>query len=151
MPLGGFAPCPLPLGGTVLDGLLVEQHARLSTDLRSIVQTAPFAVVHFNTSSATPLAYLGQNDVGVLAAPTITSLGVGDARLLWDVSYLDEYDNAWAVDLSFAVACGEFAGGVQNAYAVVELETAQQIRVRTYSIVAGVPVATDVSVSLVVW
>ena len=151
MPLGGFAPCPLPLGGTALDGLLVEQHARLSTDLRSIVQTAPFAVVRFNTSSATPLAYLGQNDVGVLAAPTITSLGVGDARLLWDVSYLDEYDNAWAVDLSFAIACGEFAGGVQYSYAVVELETAQQVRVRTYTIIAGLPFPSHANVSLAVW
>jgi len=150
MPLGGFAPCPLPLGGTALDGLTAEQHARLASDLRSVIQTAPFAVIRFSTNSTVPLAYLGQHDVGIPAAPTITLLGAGRVRLTWNTSYRDEYDNAFAVNFRTVAASAAFSGG--NAPAVnAIIQTTNMMEVHAFIVVAGIPTFVNTDVSLVVW
>lgn len=149
MALGGFAPCPFPLGGTAIEGLIAEQHARLSADLKAAVSAAPFALIRFATDTTTPLAYIAQHGVGVSAAPTLTVLGVGDMRLLWAVSYQDEYDNAWGANIAHAVATAHQAFGyTTNCVAVVELESSRQIRVRTRNPMTG---AGDAVVSLAVW
>ena len=146
MPLGGFAPCPLPLGGTALDGVTAEQHARIAADLKAVVSAAPFAVLRLITDSTTPLAYTGQHGVGIGAAPTITLIGIGDVRITWAPSYLDEYDNAQATYIKHAQATLHDNGGPPGV-ARVEVENARQIRVRSVSIFGP----TTYAVSLVVW
>ena len=149
MALGGFAPCPFPLGGTAVDGFVAEQHARLSADLKAAVSAAPFALIRFATDNTTPLAYIAQHGVGVSAAPTLTVLGVGDIELLWAASYQDEYDNAWGSNITQAVATAHQAFGyTTNCVAVVTLVSSRQIRVRTRNPVTG---AGDAVVSLAVW
>lgn len=149
MPLGGLAPCPLPLGGTPLDGLTSQQHARLCADLKAAVATAPFAIITFNTSDPVPTAYLGQHGVGVLAAPTITVLGVGDARVAWEASYTDEYDVAQGTNIKHAEALVHSLGIFPASNAYVEIETPRQVRVRVEDRPGSVP--THRTVSLVVW
>lgn len=151
MPLGGFAPCPLPLGGTETDGLLAEQHARLATDLRALVQTAPFAVLHLNTGSSTPIAYLGQHNVGVSSAPTITVLAGGDVRVTWNVSYADEYDNVYSTNIAQAVATSATVGG-NPVIVTVLIESSRSVRLTTSLIFApGVTFPTATDSTLVVW
>ena len=151
MPLGGFAPCPLPLGGTSLDGLTAEQHARLCADLKASILTAPFAVIRFNTGSASPYAYVAQHGVGELVAPVITLLpGGGDARLTWSASYLDEYDNAYSTSITQAVATPSPTLGLYTV-ATVEIESARSVRVRTFYSFLGLPFNIDCDVTLVVW
>lgn len=146
MPLGGLAPCPLPLGGTKLDGLTAEQHARICADLRAAVATAPFAVLHADTSGVIH-AYTAQHGVGVLAAPAIAVVAPNEAVLTWEPSYLDEYDNAQATYIKHAVATGRIAPFV-SPLAVATILTPRSVRVRTY-LSTGAGVAADFS--LVVW
>jgi hypothetical protein len=148
MPLGGFSPCPLPLGGNAFDGLTAEQHARVAADLKAVVQTAPFAVLTFDTESTTPIAYLAQHGTGVLAAPTLTLLGPGDVRVTWAASYLDEYDNAYAPNITHAQATAmRDATHTFFLNGLVKIESTRQVRVQTIG-----PFGIGKSlVTLVVW
>jgi hypothetical protein len=106
MALGGFAPLPLPLGGTATDGLTAEQHARVAADLKAAVGAAPFAVYCQTISPLGTLkeSYLSQYGVGMNAAPLVSSGGVGITNLVWNVSYTDEYDNVWPTHIRHAQA-----------------------------------------------
>lgn len=149
MPLGGFAPCPLPLGGTATDGLVAEQHARIATDLKSVVATAPFAVITLSTDSTIPSGYIAQHNVGIANAPSITLNGTGDVTLTWAASYLDEYDNAWPVNIQNVTATPHdsvlSSGALMITANIVNSRT-----VRLYSVLSGTG-AVDAKISVVVW
>lgn len=149
MPLGAFAPCPLPLGGTATDGLVAEQHARICADLKSAVAAAPFAIVRALTTTGTIQAYLGQHGVGLNAAPTITKNGMGDITLMWEPSYLDEYDNAWPVYIKHAIVTAhEGALFTAGSMATVQLVDSRTLRIRANHPVSGV---VEALLSVVVW
>lgn len=145
MPLGGLAPCPLPLGGSSLDGLTAEQHARLAADLKACVTSAPFAVLSY---AGVVVGYLAQHGAGVSAAPTITDLGVGDYRVTWEASYLDEYDVAQPTNIRMAQATAWLFGAFSSANIITEIESPRQVRLRTFQVGGG---AVYRSFSLVVW
>lgn len=148
MPLGGFAPCPLPLGGTAVDGLTAEQHARIAADLKAVVAAAPFAILTFDTDSATPIAYTAQHNVGVVSAPTITLVGPGVVTLTWQGSYLDEYDNAFPVYIKAATATAHHSVLFAGATATVRLIDARTLGVYTLNPSTG---AVDTRVTVAVW
>lgn len=95
MPLGGFAPCPFPLGGTALDGVTAEQHARIAADLKAAVSTAPFAVYcHTLVGGLLKQTYISQHGNSPSAMPLVSSGGMGVVNIDWDLGYSDEYDVA---------------------------------------------------------
>lgn len=145
MPLGGLAPCPVPLGGTDLDGLTAEQHARIAADLKACVTSAPFAVLSY---AGVVVGYLAQHGTGISAAPTVTNLGVGDYRVTWEASYSDEYDVAQPTNIRMAQASAWILGAFSLANIVVEIESPRQVRLRTFQIGGA---AIDRSFVLVVW
>lgn len=148
MPLGGFAPCPLPLGGTAVDGLVAEQHARIAADLKAVVSTAPFAVLTLDTSSTTPIAYAAQHGVGVLSAPTITLVSPGVVTVQWLPGYLDEYDNLCPLNIRMASATAHHSNLFAGAAVAVELIAEQEIGLSVYDPSTG---AVDAIVTLVIW
>lgn len=103
MPLGGFAPCPLPLGGSATDGLAAEQHARIAADLKATVLTAPLAVlVVAGGSTQIYMAQFGKGFYEPYVAgvtPLVSGGGVGIVNVDFPTSYKDEYDNAQAVNI----------------------------------------------------
>lgn len=102
MALGGFAPCPLPLGGSATDGLTAEQHARVAADLKAAVLSAPFAVLAIVPNKQLYLAQFGEGFCDPYVAgvtPLISSGGVGIVNVDFPPSYNDEYDNALAVNI----------------------------------------------------
>lgn len=104
--LGGFAPLPLRLVADDLRGLSAAQHARLCTDLRSAVEAAPFAVItgSWTLSTATITSYLGQNGVGLAAAPAIVDIGSGFRELTWAAAYTDDYGIVTGTRIKHAIA-----------------------------------------------
>jgi hypothetical protein len=94
MPFGAFAPMPLRLGGSSVDGVSPEQHARLCADMVAVKRVAPLATWRFScdASTATVDYYVGQNGSGLAYAPTATRNGNGDVSFVWDDPYFeDEY------------------------------------------------------------
>lgn len=103
MPLGGFAPCPLPLGGTALDGVTAEQHARLAADLKAAVATAPFAVYGEKIiGGSLKQTYISQHGNGTSAMPLVSTGGVGVVNFDWNLGYSDEYDVAQPTNIRHA-------------------------------------------------
>lgn len=145
MPLGGFAPLPLRLGGTAIDGLTPDQHARLAADLVAMVRAAPFACIGLTTNSTAVGSYIAQHGVGAAAAPTIAS-GVGYVRATWSDGYLDDYEVAQATRIRHAVATPQVATA---CFVSVTIDSVKQVTVRCFSH-AGVA-QNGVPIFLVVW
>ncbi len=103
MPLGGFAPLPLRLGGDV-DGWTADQHARACADLVSLKRTSAFAIIHYSTSASgvTLLHYFSQPAIGVAYAPTSTFNGTGDVTWTWANAYEDPYGVSYPVQIRAA-------------------------------------------------
>jgi len=146
MALGGFAPLPLPLGGTALDGLTAEQHARLAADLAACVRTIPFAVLVFNMATGVVIGYTAQYGIGTSALPTRVDNGVGDWTIQWEPSYLDEYENAYPVNLKYATATPVTLGTARIV--VANMVDRRTVRLNGFDS-AGAP--SDISVVLVVY
>lgn len=85
MPLGAFAPLPLRLGFSALDGLTPEQHARLCADLVAAKRTAPIAVFTFTKSGSTVTihSYSGMNGAGTAYAPAPGVISAGVVNFAW--------------------------------------------------------------------
>lgn len=145
MALGGFAPFPLPLGGTAVDGLTAEQHARLSADLSACVRTVPFAMLHWSMATGTIINYRGQHGLGVSAAPTLIDNGLGDWTVQWEPSYLDEYGIACPTNIKWGRANHT---ALASRFAQVQLVDRRTVRVYGYDTVGG---ASDISPFLVVY
>lgn len=141
MALGGFAPCPLPLGGTAVDGLTAEQHARIAADLKAAVQGAPFAIYSAVTH------YLAQYGVGIGALPLVSSGGVGITDFIWNPSYSDEYGNVYPVNIKHAIATQVWTGAAP-AWCSVEITSPTSLTVHTTDNAAAHVVA---KFTLVVW
>jgi len=148
MPLGGFAPLPLRLGGTPQNGLTAEQFARMASDLAAIARSSPFARM---TYSGAPVieAYTGWNGIasafvaGVTPTPTI--VGVGHFIWTWPVTYLDEYQ---VVHHPFIRHARATIHGAAAGYADVQIDLARSVRVRSF-LAPAAPAA--LRVSLKVW
>jgi hypothetical protein len=150
MPLGGFAPCPLPLGGTALDGWSAEQHARLAADLKAAVSAAPFAVYsRILVGGLYVETYFSQYGNGVNAKPTLTTFGAGTYKLDWNSTYSDEYDNVYPVNIKHAKTTHVWdATTAAPAYLSVTLAAPNSV----YVIAADkLNFAVDASFTLVVW
>lgn len=130
MALGGFAPCPLPLGGTAVDGLTAEQHARIAADLKAAVQGAPFAVYGLNFASSLLESYVAQYGVGVSAMPLVSSGGIGITNFTWQPSYEDEYGNVYPTHIRHAIVSQVWTGGVP-AWCSVEITSPTTLTVYT--------------------
>jgi len=150
MPLGGFAPCPLPLGGTSLDGVTSEQHARISADLKACVGTAPFAVFcHTLVGGLLTQTYISQHGNGTSAMPLTSSGGLGIYNIDWNVSYSDEYDNSYSTNIRQAIASHIWtAASVAPAYFVVAINSPTSLTLRSFD-AANAPVSAHYT--LVVW
>jgi len=74
MALGGFAPLPLRLGGSVEEGVTTQQWLRLVADLVAVRRTQPYCVIGIDQNSNVPAvtSYRGQNGVGVNDRPTLS-------------------------------------------------------------------------------
>lgn len=147
MALGGFAPCPLPLGGTSLDGLTAEQHARIAADLKAAVLGAPFAVYSSDLVPALVTSYLSQYGVGSSAMPLVSSGGVGITNFTWQPNYSDEYDNVYSVNIKHAIATQVWTGGAP-AWCSVEITSPTTLTVHTTNNAAAHVIA---KFTLVVW
>lgn len=152
MALGGFAPCPLPLGGTAVDGLTAEQHARIAADLKAAVLGAPFAI-YFQDYLPSPLFlqqyYLGQHGVAPAAMPLVSSGGVGITNFTWDSSYTDEFDNVYPTHIRHAIATHVWvAGTLAPAWCAVEITAYNTLRVVTTDNTAT---AVNANFVLAVW
>lgn len=129
MPLGGFAPLPLPLGGTANDGWTAAQHARAAADLVAILKTVPFAVVTF-TIGGTISAFLSQPGLGPDHAPTLANVSTGVATLEWAASYKDSYERSYPVNIR-RVRVG-LLGTAAGKY-TYEIIDPRKIRIRTFN------------------
>jgi len=150
MAIGGFAPLPLRLGGTGVDGWTAAQHARCCADLVAIKRTAPLYWVRFVTAAPgapTVTSYWGRNGAGLLYPPdSITSPGAGVSVFTWTARGLaDSYGVIESTPIRHAQATYEAA---VSGYCTVEITDATTITVRL-SDNAGV--GLDGPVSLVVW
>lgn len=115
MPLGGFAPLPLRLGGTPTEGVSASQHAQIAATLAALLRTTPFAVLTYVKSGATVtvLSYRGRNGNGVSAAPTPTVLGTGDVLWTWPQFFLDDFGTRRPIAITMArVSLAAVAAGV---------------------------------------
>ena len=122
MGLGGFAPLPLRLGGSPVDGITAEQWSRLAADLSAVVRTVPFAIITVEqTSNSTVVlsAYQAQHGVGDAHAPTLVATGAGTVTLAWAAAYTDPFGNAQAVSIKHADAMALSAAS--SAIASVEI------------------------------
>jgi len=144
MPLGGFAPLPLRLGGSAEQGWTAQQHARACADLVALLKTAPFALLDLQTGASTLHGYVGQHGIGIEAGPVITS-GTGFARATWDDGYVDPFGQYQATRIKGAYASTAF---YSSNFCVETVDSAKQVTVRAYS-AAGANAATRVFV--VVW
>lgn len=152
MALGGFAPCPLPLGGTAVDGLTAEQHARIAADLKAAVLGAPFAI-YFQDRYGMPATlkeyYLGQHGVAPAAIPLVSSGGIGITNFIWQPSYSDEYDNVYPTNIRHAIATHVWtAASAAPAWCSVEITAYNALSVYTTDNAAAFVAANFV---LAVW
>lgn len=129
--LGGYAPLPLRLVADSLQGLSAQQHARLSADLKATVRTVPFAVLTVNISgtTATITSYIGQNGVGLGAAPTTTSIGAAFFDIEWGVAFEDDYGNIGATNITRAEIS---MSSTVERYGVATVQNRRTVRVRPF-------------------
>ena len=95
MPFGAFAPLPLRLGGSAVEGWPPEQHARFCADLVAVKRVAPLArltVTQSAPTTATITAYRGQNGSGLAYAPTIVAAADGDTTITFPAYWTDEFE-----------------------------------------------------------
>lgn len=147
MPLGGFAPLPLRLGGPATHGVSAEQWCRLAADVLAAKRGAPFAWLTYDMTGGLPTveSYQALPSSGVTAAPIPIVGGTGDVLWSWPDGALDAYDVAAPIVLRHGVATTHGATPGE-ARVVVFAGTA---RVRTYSGTSGS--AENRRVTLVVW
>lgn len=101
MPLGGFAPLPLRLGGSATEGLVSPQHARLTADLIAIKRVQPLLVITYSKSGGTITIeyYYAMNGVGSLFVPTAASLGTGQTQLTFSKNFTDAYGIVYPIQI----------------------------------------------------
>jgi len=148
MPLGGFAPLPLPLGGDAQTGLTAEQYCRITADLVAMVRVMPLAIVHVNNPSGTYSVdwYSAQHGSGLAVAPTLSGAG-GTIAVTWDYSYEDEYGKTWPMNIRAAKATCDKSTTAYGADVV--LSSPVHVQVTTFPSATGI--ANDCSFTLVVW
>ncbi len=142
---GGLAPLPLRLGGNRTDGWPATDFARFTADLPACVRTSVFARLTYTKSGATIVvtAYDGMHGKGIPAAPTSVVNGTGDVTWTWASSYIDAYSTRSPTNIRGGKAT---CHGVASKLAVVEIVSANSIRVRTFVMSSGAAVDADVSV-----
>lgn len=97
MPLGGFAPLPIRLGGSATDGWSPEAHARACADLVAVKRTVPLVKITYTTSNpSAPTIHDLHSVHGVGSAflpDLITVHGVGDVEFGWTARrFTDDYE-----------------------------------------------------------
>lgn len=147
MGLGGHAPLPIRLGGTALNGLTAEQHARLCADMVAFVRSAKLAKATVEQTGAVTgnvLAYNGQNGIGLAHAPVPTFDATGDFILTFPNRWEDDYGNSYAVKIRRCrVSCGDSAA----RYVTWTLNAPNVVRIRTFN-AAGAAVITKTTVTV---
>ena len=123
MPLGGFAPLPLRLGGSAEEGITAAQFMRATADLAAVRRVLPFAVMIINPNSLVdPYLewYQGQNGNGVDDEPTVSygATSVGN-RII--VTFRNYYTDPAGVRTRLKLRGGRAAGINTNNRFAVEL------------------------------
>lgn len=124
MALGAFAPLPLRLGGSDVEGWPSRMHARLAADLVALKRAAPLAIFTYTKVGAvhTVLGYLGQNGAGLAYAPdSFTDGGSGVSTIQWTArAFKDPYDVAYPINVRAAHATPT-GGGLFGVVATAEV------------------------------
>lgn len=103
---GGYAPLPVRLGGDTETGWSAAQHARAAADLYACSLTSDFAILTVNKSGGTVTieSYLGQNGLGLAAAPLALNSGTGIITFFWPNTFKNDYDENFPVNIKYADA-----------------------------------------------
>lgn len=143
MPLGGFAPLPIRLGGSATEGVTAGQHAQVAATLTALKRVLPFAVLKYTKSGAdvTVDSYRGRNGIGAAFAPTPTVLGTGDVLWTWPQFYLDDWSNR--VPILITMARVSLAATAANVDAHVVSFGGDNVRAKTSTV--------DTSATITVW
>jgi hypothetical protein len=146
MGFGAFCPMPLRLGGSSLEGLTPEQHARICADVVAAKRTVPVAVLTYTKSGGTITLhnYTGMNGRGLAYAPTATSISTGRTGFSWSGIFEDPYEITYPINLQHGVACVHGATGI---IAIVTIGGTYAFEVRTISH-AGTATDCKVTVAL---
>ena len=121
MPLGGFCPLPLRLGGDPAEGVSAEQWSRLTADLSAQTRTA------------------------IAVAPSGALQSVAHVTWSWNLNYENDYGEITPTQIRYAIAT---AHGATAAFARVSVTHTHQMKVITYDD-AGAQFAARTT--LVVW
>lgn len=147
MPLGGYAPLPLRLGGTELTGWTAGQFKRTTSDLAACRRTSVSASFTVSKSGATVTItnYYGENGNGSVAAPTATVNGTGDVTLSFDPPiWEDDFKKVHQI-----IVRGGMASSASVAReATLEVVDGQSVRLRTWGVPGGAPADIDAVVEL---
>ncbi len=147
MSFGAFAPLPLRLGGTKLNGLNAREHARLCADMVALVRASKLASVtvqQTGVGTGSVLSYNGQNGIGLSHAPAPAFDATGTIRLTFPYRWVDKYENSYPLHIRRCrVSCGDTV--MRRATWVVL--SPNKVRIYTWN-AAGVAVNTTVTVSL---
>lgn len=150
MPLGGYAPLPLRLGGSSTDGWVAPQHARVAADLVVLQRVMPFVTWTYSVAAGTVTveSYFSQEGNGAnYIFDTATNLGVGQCDFLWNtMGFADDYGIIAAFAVQHAVAVPHVAGGSPVYIATVDLRD-DGVRIDTQT-TAGAAADPRVTVSL---
>jgi hypothetical protein len=96
VPLGGFAPLPLRLGGSATEGWAPEDQARAATNLLSVKRTCPLFKITFTTAAGPPTIHALHSAHGVGSAylpDDIIAPGTGDVEFRWSARrWFDDYE-----------------------------------------------------------
>lgn len=150
MALGAFAPLPLRLGGSDIEGLTSQQHARICADWMALRRVQPLAQWTYDKSGAsiTIHNYRGQNGTGAAFAPIATNRGTGITSFDWTtgLTFTDDYGIAAPFLVSMPIVTANSSSAIKcTAAAPVGTVT---LFVYTWN-TAGA--AVDASVNVTLW
>lgn len=146
MPLGGYAPLPIRLGGSATHGWSPEAQARAAADLVAIKRTVPLFKITFTSAHPTgPTIHALHSGHGVGSAyfpDDQIANGVGDTSMRWSARrWSDAYEISHPFIFRHAEAC---LHGATAGFATVQCDV-WGIRVRSFT-AAGAAVNAKVSV-----
>lgn len=136
MPLGGYAPLPLRLGGNELTGLTAEQWKRVGGSMTCSKRTTASAFFHIlkSGSTVTITNYYGANGNGANNAPVATVNGTGDVTLAFTPPvWVDPWDQTHQIWIRAAMV----GSNTSANQAVVQVVDHRSVRLRMFSISGG--------------